>query len=94
MFLKKNIDSSNINKLIKKKILHLSSNKRLSVYNFMKKISRIIDKTQNVIAVKDSFFNKSIRPKKLGLRTSEKDFNNSILKKFINDMEKYDKKNS
>ena len=43
---------------------------------------------------KDSFFNKSIRPKKLGLRTSEKDFNNSILKKFINDMEKYDKKNS
>ena len=94
MFLKKNIDSSNINKLIKKKILHLSSNKRLSVYNFIKKISRIIGKTQNVVAVKDSFFNKSIRPKKLGLKTSERDFNNSTLKKFINDMKKYDKKNN
>ena len=94
IFLKKNIDNSNINKLIKKKILHLSSNKRLSVYNFIKKISRIIGKTQNVVAVKDSFFNKSIRPKKLGLKTSERDFNNSTLKKFINDMKKYDKKNN
>ena len=56
--------------------------------------SRIIDKTQNVVAVKDSFFNKSLRPKKLGLKTSERDFNNSTLKKFINDMEKYDKKNN
>ena len=92
-FIKKKIDNSKINKLFKKKILHLSSNKRLSVFEFMKKISNIINKTQNIVAVKDSFFNKSKRPKKLGLKTSEKDFNNSSLNKFLNDMKSKKKNN-
>ena len=94
IFIKKNIDNSKINKLTKKKILHLSSNKRLSVFSFIKKISKIIGRTQNVVKVKDSFFNKFKRPKKLGLKTSEKYFNNSSLNKFLNNMKKYDKKNN
>ena len=92
IYIKRIIDSSKINKLTKKKILHLSSNKRLSVYDFMKKISIIFGKIQNIIPVKDSYFNKSRRPKKLGLKTSEHDFNNSSINKFIYDMKNNDKK--
>ncbi len=58
VFIKQNIDNNKIRSLIKKKIIHLSSNKRVSIYNFMKKISFIIGKPKNVVAVKDSFFNK------------------------------------
>ena len=50
----------------------------------MKKISRIIGKSKNVIAVKDSFFNKeSIQPKNLGLKANVKFFKHSNLNKFV-----------
>ena len=90
-FLKKKIDDQKINELIKKRIIHLSSNKRLSVFNFVKKISKKIDKVRNVIAVKDSYFNKFKRPKKIGLKASEKNFYNSNLDKFLYDMKIYKK---
>jgi len=84
IFIKQNIENKKINRLIKKKILHLSSNRRLSIFNFMKKISNIIGKSQNIVAVKNSFFEgKSIRPKNLGLKSSVKYFKNSSLNTFL-----------
>ena len=86
IFIKKNINKKKINNLIKKKIIHLSSNKRVSIYNFMKKISFIINKPKNVVAVKDSYFNnKYNKPKNLGLRTNVKNFECSKLYKFVYD---------
>jgi len=86
IFIKKNINKKKINNLIKKKIIHLSSNKRVSIYNFMKKISFIIGKSKNVVAVKDSYFNnKYNKPKNLGLRTNVKNFECSKLYKFVYD---------
>ena len=84
IFIRKNIDNKKIDKLVKKKILHLSNNRRLSIFEFMKKISSIIGKSKNVVAVKDSFFNKeSIKPKNLGLKANVKFFKHSSLNKFI-----------
>jgi len=51
IFIRKNIDNKKIDKLVKKKILHLSNNRRLSIFEFMKKISSIIGKSKNVVAV-------------------------------------------
>jgi len=86
IFIRKNISKTKINKLLKKKIIHLSSNKRVSIYNFMKKISFIIGKPKNVVAVKDSFFNKKYnKPKNLGLRANVDSFKSSKLYKFVYD---------
>ena len=86
MFIKKNIDSIKIKKLFKKKILHLSHYQRLSIFDFMKKISHLIGKSHNVIGVKDNFFNsKYVKPKNLGLKPNVKNFRNSSLLKFIYD---------
>ena len=75
-----------LNKLLKKKIIHLSNNKRLSIYSFMKKISFIINKPKNVVAVKDSFFNnKYNKPKNLGLKSNVENFKCSNLYKFVYD---------
>ena len=83
-FIRKNLVRAKIKRLIKKKIIHLSNNKRISIFNFMKKISFIIGKSKNVIAVKDSFFkNKYNKPKNLGLRSNIKSLKCSSLYKFI-----------
>ena len=84
VFIRKNLSSVKINKLLKKKIIHLSNNKRLSIYSFMKKISFIIDKPKNVVAVKDSFFNnKYNKAKNLGLKSNVDNFKCSNLYKFV-----------
>ena len=86
IFIRKNMSRAKINKLLKKKIIHLSNNKRVSIYNFMKKISFIIDKPKNVVAVKDSFFNKKYnKPKNLGLKANVDGFKCSKLYKFVYD---------
>ena len=86
IFIRKNMSRVKINKLLKKKIIHLSNNKRLSIYSFMKKISFIIGKPKNVVAVKDSFFNKKYnKPKNLGLRANVDNFKCSKLYKFAYD---------
>ena len=92
IFIKKNIGNKKIHKLIKKKILHLSGDKRFSTFVFIKKISNIIGKSQNVIGVKESFFNrKSTKSKNFGLKTNVKNFISSDLNKFIYDIGYYDK---
>ena len=62
------------------------------ILTVIKKISNIIGKSQNVIGVKESFFNrKSTKSKKFGLKTNVKNFISSDLNKFIYDIGYYDK---
>lgn len=69
----KNFVLVNSSFFFKKKIIHISTNKLISIYCFIKKIVKIIKKETYVFPVKDSFFNKEnenvIKPKYLGLKT-------------------------
>ena len=57
-------------KFNKKKIIHYTSDKYLSIYQLMKDISKKIKKDHLLIRVKDSFFKSKIqKPKNLGLKT-------------------------
>ena len=58
----------------------------MSIFHFMKKISFILGKSKNVLAVNDSFFKKKyIKPKNLGLRSNIESFKFSSLYEFVYD---------
>lgn len=66
-----------MNKVIKKnykmKLVHITSNRKISIYNFMKKIGLILKKGKYLIKVKDKFFKDTFnKPKNLGLKTLNK----------------------
>ena len=83
-FIKKNLKKNTINKLIKKKIIHISNDKKISIFNFMKKISFILNKSKNVIPVNDNFFKKNYdKPKNLGLKRNINNFKYSNLYNFV-----------
>jgi len=61
------------NKFNKSKILHYTSDKYLSIFELIKKISKNLKKDHLVFKVKDSFFkSKVVKPKNLGLRSLAK----------------------
>jgi len=69
------IEKGKIIKLFKKKILHLSSNNRISYYKLIYEISKKIKKNKYIFPVKNSYFDKNnIKPKKIGLISNVKDF--------------------
>jgi len=69
------IEKRKIQRLLKKRILHLSSNKRISYFDLIYKISKKIDKNNFVHPVKNSYFDKDgIKPKKIGLISNVNDF--------------------
>ena len=88
------ISSFIINQIIKKeysiKLIHITTNKIVSLYNFMKKISILLKKETYLVKVQDSFFKEKIKkPKNLGLKTKYKfsidrtTINKKIIKKII-----------
>jgi len=73
--------------LLKKRIIHLSSNKRISRYQFIKNISYLIKKSKYV--KKTNFKNlklKTMPQKSLGIKSNVKDFISSDLKTYIDEI--------
>jgi dTDP-4-dehydrorhamnose reductase len=65
---------SNKKKFFKRKLIHLTTNNYLSMYDLLKKLVKPIDKTHLIIGVKDSFFgHDSLNPKNFGLKSNYKD---------------------
>ena len=55
------------------KIINLSSNSYISLYNLMKKYAKILNKEKKIIPVNDVYFNgASIKPRYLGLKSLKK----------------------
>ena len=71
------------NKFNTKRIIHYTSDKYLSIFELIKKISKNIKKDHLVFKVKDSFFKSNVqKPKNLGLRTMLKYNKNQLDLKF------------